>query len=261
MNKGIAFLMYHELELPGVELCDDSAGYRRYVVSQDKFKSQLAMIESNGWRGWNVSEALRVMNSDRETEQGLCITFDDGCATDLSAAAPLLLEKKFNATFYITVDHLGRRGYLTKSELRELASLGFEIGSHSMTHRHLNDLEFSDVTVELGESKKKLEDITGASVRHFSCPGGRVDARVEQVARETGYNSVVTSRIGLNTRTTNRYGLARIAVKENTSTATLAKLCQGQGLFLSQAQNAALSAAKRVLGNSFYERVRAATLR
>lgn len=261
MTRAIAFLMYHELELPGGELCDHSAGYRRYVVSQDNFKSQLAMIESNGWRGWNVSEALQVMNAEHETEQGLCITFDDGCATDLSAAAPLLLEKKFNATFYITVDHLGKRGYLTKTALQELTSLGFEIGSHSMSHRHLNDLGFNDLTVELGESKKKLEDMTGASVRHFSCPGGRVDGRVEQIAHETGYDSVVTSRIGLNTRMTNRYGLARLAVKENTSTATLARLCQGQGLFLSQAQNAALSAAKRVLGNSFYERVRAAALK
>ena len=118
MTKGIAFLMYHELASSGRELCDDSPGYRRYVVSEDNFKSQLAMIEASGWRCWNVTEALRVMSKEGEREEGVCLTFDDGCATDLSSAAPLLLEKKFKATFYITVNHLGKRGYLTKQELR-----------------------------------------------------------------------------------------------------------------------------------------------
>jgi len=142
MTKGIAFLMYHELGAPGRELCDDSAGYRRYVVSEDNFKSQLAMIESSGWGGCNVSEALRAMS---DSGKGVCLTFDDGCATDLSVAAALLLEKKFNATFYITVNHLGKRGFLTKPELRELAALGFEIGSHSLNHKYLGDLQIHDL--------------------------------------------------------------------------------------------------------------------
>jgi len=258
MSKGIAFLMYHELGAADRRLCDESPGYRRYVVAEDSFKNQLAMIESNGWRGWNVSEALRAMGNQRE---GVCLTFDDGCATDRSIAAPLLLEKKFNATFYITVNHLEKRGYLTRTELRELATLGFEIGSHSLNHRYLGDLSIDDLKVELGESKKQLEDITGVGVEHFSCPGGRVNALVEKMARETGYQSLATSRIGLNTAMTDNFRLARIAVKEATTTMNLARLCRGEGLLLSQAQDVALSAAKRLLGNSIYERVRAGALR
>lgn len=258
MTKGIAFLMYHELGSPGRGLCDDSPGYRRYVVSEDNFKHQLAMVGSNGWHGLNVSEALRAISNKHD---GVCLTFDDGCATDLSIAAPLLLEKKFNATFYITVAHLGKRGYLTKTELRELAALGFEIGSHSLNHRYLGDLEIGDLKVELSESKNRLEDITGGRVEHFSCPGGRVNALVEQMARETGYQSLATSRIGLNTPMTDSFRLARIAVKEATTTTNLARLCRGDGLLLSQAQDVALSAAKRLLGNSIYERVRAGALR
>lgn len=258
MTKGIAFLMYHELGSPIRQVCDDSPGYRRYVVCEDNFKSQLAMIESSGWRGWNVSEALRAVS---ESGKGVCLTFDDGCATDLSIAAPLLLQKKFKATFYITVNHLGKPGFLTKAELRELASLGFEIGSHSLNHKYLGDLQIGDLRIELGESKKQLEDITGVKIEHFSCPGGRTNALVEQTAREIGYQSLVTSRIGLNTGTTDRFRLSRIAVKEATTTPALAKLCRGEGLLFSQAQDVALSAAKRLLGNSIYERVRAGALR
>lgn len=261
MTKGIAFLMYHELGSSGRELCDDSAGYRRYVVSKENFENQLAMIVANGWRSWNVTQALRSLDEGHDSENGVCVTFDDGSATDLSIAAPLLREKKFDATFYITANHLGKRGYLTSMELRELCALGFEIGSHSLNHRYLIDLPICDLKVELGDSKKRLEDLTGVKVEHFSCPGGRVNSLVKQIARETGYQSLATSRIGLNAPMTDRFRLARIPVKEATTATTLARLCRGEGLLLSQAKDSALSAAKRLLGNSIYERVRAGALR
>jgi hypothetical protein len=261
MTKRIIFLMYHELGLSGRTLCDDTAGYRRYVVSRENFEHQLAMIATNRWFCCDVTQALRRLDGEHNSDEGVCVTFDDGCATDLSVAAPLLLEKKFNATFYITATHVGKRGYLARAELSELATLGFEIGSHSLNHRYLVDLQLADLRVELSESKKRLEDLTGMKVNHFSCPGGRVNALVVQVARETGYQTVATSRIGINTRMTDRFNLARIAVKESTTTNTLAKRCRGEGLLLSQTQDVALSAAKRLLGNSIYERVRSGTLR
>ena len=191
----------------------------------------------------------------------MCITFDDGCATDLLIAAQLLLERHLNATFYVTVNHLGKRGYLTPAQLIELADLGFEIGSHSLNHCHLNDLKLSEVEVELGESQKQLEDIIGCRVVHFSCPGGRTSAVIKQVARDTGYESVATSKIGLNTAKTEHYALSRIAVKKGLKAEALAGLCRGEKLLLSRAQDLAFSAAKRVLGNSVYERVRSAALR
>ena len=98
--------------------------------------------------------------------------------------------------FYVTVDHLGKEGYLTKTELRELSDLGFEIGSHSLTHRHLNDLDAKEIRSELVDSKNVLEEITGKRVDHFSCPGGRVNALVTDVAVAAGYKSVATSQLG-----------------------------------------------------------------
>jgi peptidoglycan/xylan/chitin deacetylase (PgdA/CDA1 family) len=261
MNKAIPFLMYHELESPGRALCEDDPGYSRYIVGESEFKEHMSMISASGWSGWNVSQALQVLTNSDETKAGVCLTFDDGCATDLLIAAPILVEKRLSATFYITVNHLGRQGYLTRTQVRTLAELGFEIGSHSMNHCHLNDLKIDELLVELGESKKQLEDIAGSSVLHFSCPGGRTNSLVEQVARNTGYHSVVTSRIGLNTAATSHYALGRLPIKKGLKTETLASRCRGQGMLFSQAQSVALSAAKRVLGNSLYERVRAGALR
>lgn len=257
MASGTVYLMYHELQLPDRELCEGEPGYTRYVIAAPDFREQLAYLRGNGFRGLSVTEAL---GETRRKARGVCLTFDDGCETDLLVAAPLLKASNFNATFYVTVAHLGRRGYLTSQQLRELSGQGFEIGCHSMNHVYLTDLPLERLQTEIVESKDRLEQLTGKQVAHFSCPGGRWDKRVATLAEEAGYASVATSRIGVNAREVDRYCLSRVAVKRDISIAEFARLCHFKGLRLRQAQNAALASAKRMLGNSMYEKVRSLVL-
>jgi hypothetical protein len=253
----MVYLMYHELQLPERELCDQEQGYARYVVAEGVFREQLSHLKSSGFRGLNVTEALA---DTVEKTRSVCLTFDDGCETDLQIAAPLLQANDFNATFYVTVAHLERRGYLSRRQLRELSDQGFEIGCHSMNHVYLTDLPQERLRTEIVESKDRLEQLTGKPVAHFSCPGGRWDRRVATLAQEAGYASVATSRIGVNLRGADRYCLSRIAIKRDVSITEFARLCRSKGLKLRQAQSAMLASAKRVLGNSMYEKIRARVL-
>ena len=254
MSNGIAFLMYHELQSPGRALCEDSAGYARYVVTEDDFRKQLEVVETNKWRGLNVTQALQ------SRKDAVCFTFDDGCASDLHIAAPLLSEKNFNATFYVTVNHLGRPGYLTQPELKELSDLGFEIGSHSVSHRHLNDLTSAEIEFELAESKKRLEEIIGRRVVHFSCPGGRVNHLTTEAAVNAGYKTLATSRIGLNFVDSDPFALNRIAIKSGLNVRAFEGLCTGRGLLLKRSEEQILTMGKRLIGNQRYDRVRASIL-
>ena len=257
MSKGIAFLMYHELQVPGRKLCEDGAGYLPYVVAADDFRQQLKVVETNKWRGLNVTEALET---GKDAEPAVCFTFDDGCATDLHVAAPLLREKNFNATFYVTVNHLGRPGYLTQPELRELSDLGFEIGSHSMSHRLLNDLSGEEIEIELVDSRKRLEEILGKPVVHFSCPGGRVNQLITEVAADAGYKTLATSHIGMNFADSDHFALKRIAIKNGLNAKGFEGLCTGKGLLIKQSEEQILKMGKRLIGNQRYERIRATIL-
>jgi peptidoglycan/xylan/chitin deacetylase (PgdA/CDA1 family) len=254
MSNGTAFLMYHELQSPGRALCEDSAGYRRYVVTADDFLQQLEIVETNKWRGLNVTQALET------SKDAVCFTFDDGCASDLHVAAPLLREKNFNATFYVTVNHLGRPGYMTQAEVRELSELGFEIGSHSMSHRHLNDLSREEIEFELVDSKHRLEEIVGRPVVHFSCPGGRVNSLTTDVAVKAGYKTLATSRIGLNFADSDHFALNRIAIKNGLNAKGFEDLCTGKGLLLKRSEEQILTMGKRLIGNQRYDRVRSTIL-
>ena len=256
MSKGIVFLMYHELQVAGRKLVDESAGYRRYVVSNEQFAAHLDVVVQSGLKGTNVSESLDALQSGTTAKPLVCFTFDDGCASDLHVAAPLLRDKNFNAMFYVTVDHLGKEGYLTKTELRELSDLGFEIGSHSLTHRHLNDLDAKEIRSELVDSKNALEEITGKRVDHFSCPGGRVNAIVTDVAVAAGYKSVATSQLGINSARSNVFALKRVAIKREMNLKTFARVCSGKGQFLMKSEDSLLLTGKRLLGNERYDRLR-----
>jgi peptidoglycan/xylan/chitin deacetylase (PgdA/CDA1 family) len=250
------YLMYHEIELPSHPMCQSEPGYVRYVVKESAFRAQLAWLKNNAWRATSVGQILQMCRN-----RDIVLTFDDGCETDLIAAAPLLRELGYNATFYITVKFLGKRGFLSHSQLREMSDHEFEIGCHSMTHPYLSDLNSEQLHYEIADAKQALEQITGRPIEHFSCPGGRWNRRVVEVAREAGYRSLSTSRVAANSPNADPFSLGRVVIMRGTDEANFRRLCQGKGLFRKRLQNSSQTFAKRILGNTLYDRVRSQLLR
>lgn len=249
------FLMYHEIELPNRQLCQSEPGYVRYVVALQEFRTQISTIQELGLRGVNVSQALDFAGP------AVAITVDDGCETDLIAMAPILREFSFGATFYITTGFLGKPGYLSKAQLRELSNLGFEIGCHSMTHPYLSDLDDGKLRSEIELPKMVLQEIIGEPVEHFSCPGGRHDPRVSDVAKRAGFRTVADSTPRANSPSTDLFALGRVAITREIDAAEFQALCHGDALWRLRARVAIRDGAKRLLGNGAYDRIRALLLR
>jgi peptidoglycan/xylan/chitin deacetylase (PgdA/CDA1 family) len=252
----MVYLMYHEIELPGRSLCQGEPGYRRYVLRKDEVQNQIVLLRENGFQGISVS---RDRSGDRAGRSAV-ITFDDGCETDLTVAAPLLLSSGFNATFYLVTGFLGRPGYLSAAQAKELAGLGLEIGCHSMTHAYLSGLAERELQVEVVEAKYRLEQVIGRRVDHFSCPGGRWSSKVARVAQRAGYRTVATSKVGANSARSDPFCLARVAILRDLATADFVRISSGRGLGLQRLAQSVRSAAQRALGDSRYDRLRNALL-
>jgi peptidoglycan/xylan/chitin deacetylase (PgdA/CDA1 family) len=251
----IIYLMYHELEIQGRGLCSSEPGYERYVLLESEFREQIEFLKAKGCRGLSVGQALTFPEGSNSSGN-ICITFDDGSETDLLAAAPILQQAGFGATFHITVGWLGKPGHLSASQLNELSAQGFEIGCHSMTHPMLTDLDEAGLQREIADAKSQLEQIVGKPVEHFSCPGGRYDDRVVTIARAAGYRTVATSRIHANSPDTDVFALGRVAILRGTPIKDFAAICSGDALRRLRARGTLRDAAKQLLGNSFYDRVR-----
>ncbi|MEO8333651.1 MAG: polysaccharide deacetylase family protein [bacterium] len=251
------FLMYHELHRPGRPLASEEQGYVRYVIEEAEFRAQMIHVAEHGMRGVSVSDWI---DHPLSAEQTVVLTFDDGCETDLIAAAPILAECGFGATCYLTVDFLGKRGYLSHAQVRELAATGLEIGSHSMSHAFLSDIDDAALRREVVEAKDRLEQISGARVRSFSCPGGRYDARVLPLARQAGYDSVTTSDATRNSSERPAGLLGRMAILQHPDMRSFDATLSAKDLHAKRTRETVLRVAKSILGNTLYERVRARLL-
>lgn len=119
-------------------------------------------------------------------------SWDDGDYADLKLAE-LLLSRGIRGTFYIPINYRDRP--LGHSELRVLASEGFEIGAHGYSHKHLWSLEPQELAQEVRPCKRILEDLLGKEVEMFCYPRGRYDANVVRAVQDAGYKGARTVRM------------------------------------------------------------------
>jgi peptidoglycan/xylan/chitin deacetylase (PgdA/CDA1 family) len=138
------------------------------------------------------------------------VTFDDGFASTLRAR-PILDEMGFPATVFIVTrfiesgEHLcwpGIEGWLDGehadelrplawNELDQLVDRGWEVGSHTVSHPHLPDLDEAELESELGLSLRTITKRLG-KCETIAYPYGRADERVAAVASEVGYSAGCT---------------------------------------------------------------------
>lgn len=89
-------------------------------------------------------------------------------------------------------------GLMSWQQIRELGAQGHEIGSHSLTHPLLPDLDAAQIEREVVQSRSQLARAAGCDVASFCYPNGSYDARALEAVRAAGYTCAVTTRWGLN---------------------------------------------------------------
>ncbi len=144
-----------------------------------------------------ATSSSSAWNKDTACTTQRMLVFDDGYEEACTAALPRLAERGILATFYPIVTAIGRRccmndvfgncTFASVSLLRDLVAAGHEIGNHTLTHPALPFLGDSDLQRELGDSRRRLEDLLSTSVTSLSFPYGSWNERVWDVAQEAGH--------------------------------------------------------------------------
>lgn len=106
------------------------------------------------------------------------------------------------------------------NQVREMAHIGIEFGSHTVTHPILANLTDDDLRFELVKSRRDIETQTGKPVHAISYPvGGRTafNDRVREAAHRAGYRLGISYIPGTNPlRKLDRFGLRRQHVERYT---------------------------------------------
>ncbi|WP_449285230.1 polysaccharide deacetylase family protein [Marinobacter sp. PE14] len=125
----------------------------------------------------------------------IAITFDDAYDSVYQTAAPLLAEKAYPYTIFVNTEAVGRKGYMTWEQIRELAERpGVTIANHSADHDHLarkpNESEShwqARATNSLDAAQETLVRELKAPAPMFAYPYGEFDAALERKVAERGW--------------------------------------------------------------------------
>jgi peptidoglycan/xylan/chitin deacetylase (PgdA/CDA1 family) len=175
------------------------------AVAPEQLERQLSLLVRRGWVGTTFSRAAL----DPPATRTFAVTFDDAYLSVLEHALPILSSLEIPGTVFAPTQFMSERqplrwpgidqwhdtpdaGELTSmdwDDLRSLATRGWEIGSHTVSHPHLTELDDDALSAELERSREECSARVGRPCESIAYPYGDADARVAERARELGYRA------------------------------------------------------------------------
>jgi peptidoglycan/xylan/chitin deacetylase (PgdA/CDA1 family) len=115
----------------------------------DIFKQQIEIIEDSNYKFNNPSEFEKMFSAPKIKKE-ILITIDDAFLSFYQEAWPFLKKNKIPFILFVSTEPVGKKGYMSWSQIREVESEDFAfIGHHSHTHDYLinetNDQFISDI--------------------------------------------------------------------------------------------------------------------
>lgn len=190
--------MFHDVVPDGAALDDP------YACRVSALERYLAVSRELGYTFLSLPELL-ARRDPGTLKKHIVLTFDDGFASTLHVAAPVLERYGAPYTVYVCSGYVGKPGYLSAADVQALAERPLcTLGSHTHTHAKTRFLSEAAVESELLTGKCALEELTGRRIEHFAFPSGTYYAcsrRDRRIARACGFSSVaLTKQVALTRR-------------------------------------------------------------
>jgi peptidoglycan/xylan/chitin deacetylase (PgdA/CDA1 family) len=171
-------------------------------VSPRDFERHLQIAVDDGWSFATPAEVLADPDKPR-----LALTFDDGVASVLTHAVPVLRHHGIPATAFVVTGwadgrhRFGHEYVLDWAGVRALRDAGVTIASHSVTHPDFGRLTPAEARRELEVSREQLHRMLDIETDEFAIPLGQSRNWTEaagQAAIGAGYRTVYAQAV--NTR-------------------------------------------------------------
>ena len=245
----IIILNYHSI------FKNDTDVNNEWSISIDMFYKQMKYLFQNKIEIVALSNIDNInLKNNNSNKIYACITFDDGLEDNYKNAIPIL--KKFsinNATFFIVVNSLINKfdtAWWLKSnqnlklmnikQVKNLHKFGYEVGSHALSHKNLNNVRNGRLEKELVLSKKILNNKYNFNCKSlaipFSISGNKIKEKlIKKICKKNGYNFLFLGRFGyLNSKNYNKADLPRIPIYRSDSMKTFILKVNGQYNFISK---------------------------
>ena len=176
----VPILLYHHV---GYSLRDQTD----YYVSPEAFDQQMNLLYRWGYKTISVELLARAINQGAELPpKPILLTFDDGSDTTYTTAQPIMQRYGFTGVSYVVYYTIGLTHYMNVDQIRALHAAGWEIGSHSLSHKDLTIPPYRQED-EIVQSRRMLETRLGVPVLSFAYPFGAYDESSVNYVHFAGY--------------------------------------------------------------------------
>jgi peptidoglycan/xylan/chitin deacetylase (PgdA/CDA1 family) len=169
-RKQVPILCYHQIRdwKPA-----DSKRAKDYIVPVNVFKQQLKMLADSGYHTISPDQLYGYLTENKPLpSKPVMLTFDDTDLGQYTVAFSEMKKYNFKGLFFIMTVSLGRPNYMSKEQVKEIASAGNVIGSHTWDHHNVKKYQGKDWEIQIDKPTKQLESITGMPIRYFAYPFG-----------------------------------------------------------------------------------------
>lgn len=216
--NNVYMLMYHRVN-----------DYRKneMSVSVQEFRKQVAWLKRTGFRNMRMAELESATPGLNLNAPKVIFSFDDGYMDNFSEALPILKEFGYTAIFYIPYEFIGKKDMFPRDiresnraehnrimgweQVTSLLREGMEIGSHTLSHNNLKEMNDAQAKREIVESKKYIEEKLGEKITSFCYPGGQFNEKHTNWVERAGYSSACTTASGVY-REESLFTIPRVAV-------------------------------------------------
>ena len=166
----------------------DENKYPSTNIRMEVFKQQLNEIEKEKIEFITFSKFEKIIKNNIDKNY-LLLTIDDGFKSFYINAWPILKKKKIPFILFVSTREVGKYGYMTWEEIKEISSNEFvTIGNHSHTHEYLIDWSdekiINDIKTSISIFKKEL----GFSPKVFSYPFGEYSSSLKKIISDFNFD-------------------------------------------------------------------------
>ena len=208
--EGFPILEYHQVTDEKLD-----PDFEVYNVPPEEFSAQLDFLQAEGYTTITLQDFMRAVHGKATLpDKPIVLTFDDGYTDNYSTMLPILEVHKMTAVVYVITNEVGKSGYLTLDQLKDMQRRGIEIGSHTSDHLPLTSLDAETQLTQIRDSKRFLEWSGLSTIYSLSYPNGAFNEEIMEILRSEQYLTAVTGDAGLNTLETNPYELYRVHIRK-----------------------------------------------
>ena len=204
-DEGILSIMYHRF---------NETKYPSTNIEMDIFKKHIGIIKNSNFNFHNPYKFVEQFNLPKLNKE-ILITIDDGFESFYSEAWPYLKENKIPFILFISTEAVGKNGYMTWDQIKEVENETFAmIGHHSHSHEYLIDVTNDEFILDIQKANKIFLNELGYIPRLFSYPFGEYSKSMRNYISKN-FDFAFGQHSGVIDLNKDKFELPRFPINEN----------------------------------------------